>query len=169
MKMNRHHHWVLMAAAIAFTATCAWASDAASTAVPAADTPTIEADHAGGGDGASTPPARHRVRPARRAGIDERMALLARELNLDASQQIAVRKILEMQRTDIVRIWSDESAPAAQRVYRTQALNTRTEDAIRTLLTDEQKKMYFKPRPAGVTAGGAPADLATWMDKMNGR
>ena len=95
--------------------------------------------------------------------------LLARELDLDAAQQLRVKALLESQREQVVRVWNDESVPGALRVKRTQSISERTEDGIRSLLSDEQKKKYFKPRPDGVAAGGTPAELATWMDKVNGR
>jgi hypothetical protein len=168
MKMNRHHPVILMAATLALIVVPVCAEQVVSPAASAKDAPSIE-PRGTATESSSTAPARSRVRPQRRAGIDERMALLTKELSLDAAQQAEVRKILEMQRAHIVQVWNDESAPAAQRVYRTRAISERTEDGIRALLTDEQKQKYFKPRPAGVAAGGAPADLATWMDKVNGR
>ena len=101
--------------------------------------------------------------------LDRRIALLARELDLDAAQKLKVRSLLEGQREQIVRVWQDESIPGALRVARTQAISERTEDGIRALLTDAQREKYFKPRTDRAAIGGTPDDLATYVDKMNRR
>jgi Spy/CpxP family protein refolding chaperone len=108
---------------------------------------------------------------AGRAGsaLDRRIALLARELELDDTQKAKVRTLLVTQREQVLRVWNDESVPGALRVKHTQLISERTEDAIRALLTDVQMTKYSKARPAGVVAGGTSADLATWMDKVNRR
>lgn len=101
--------------------------------------------------------------------LDRRIALLARELDLDAAQKLKARSLLEGQREQIVRIWQDESVPGALRVARTHAISERTEDGIRALLTDAQRQKYFKPRTDRVAIGGTSDDLATYVDKMNRR
>ncbi|NML44465.1 hypothetical protein HHL11_11935 [Ramlibacter sp. G-1-2-2] len=102
--------------------------------------------------------------------LDRRIALLARELDLDATQQLKVRALLEGQREQIVRAWQDESVPGALRIARTQAISEQTEDGIRALLTDAQKQKYFKPRmERGPIGGTSDDDLATYVDKMNRR
>jgi len=121
---------------------------------------------AGGATGATTP------KPSvSRSGValDRRVALLARELDLDDSQRLKVRELLVGQREQVLRVWGDESLPSALRVKHTRTISERTESAIRSLLTDEQKKKYSKPRPAGAAEGGTPEELATWMEKVNGR
>ena len=101
--------------------------------------------------------------------LDRRIALLVRELDLDATQQLKVKGVLERQREQIVRVWQDESVPGALRVARTQAISERTEDGIRALLTDAQRQKYFKPRTDRAAIGGTSDDLATYVDKMNRR
>jgi hypothetical protein len=103
------------------------------------------------------------------SALDRRVALLVRELDLDDSQRLKVRALLVGQREQVLRVWDDESLPSGLRVKQTQAISERTQDEIRALLTDEQKQKYSKPRPAGAAAGGSPAELATWMDKVDGR
>ena len=107
--------------------------------------------------------------PRASSPLDRRVVLLARELDLDAAQQLRVKALLERQREQVAQVWQDESLPGALRVRRTQVISEGTEDGIRLLLTEEQKKRYFKPRTASVAGGGASADLATYMDKVNGR
>jgi hypothetical protein len=101
--------------------------------------------------------------------LDRRVALLARELDLDATQQLKVKAVLEGQREQIVRVWQDESVPGALRVARTQAISERTADGIRALLTDAQRQKYFKPRTDRAAIGGTSDDLATYVDQMNRR
>jgi hypothetical protein len=101
--------------------------------------------------------------------LDRRIALLARELDLDATQQYKVKALLERQREQVARVWQDESASGALRVNRTQLISERTEDGIRALLTDAQRQKYFKPRTDRVAIGGTSDDLANYVDKMNRR
>lgn len=135
------------------------------------------ASAADGGPSGAPPAAREgmtRARPSHaQAGavnpLDRRIALLARELDLDATQKLKVRSLLESQREQIVRVWQDESVPGALRVARTQAISERTEDGIRALLTDAQRQKYFKPRTDRTPADSAGHDLATYVDQMNRR
>jgi hypothetical protein len=110
-----------------------------------------------------------RVQTGATNALDRRIALLARELDLDQAQQLKVRALLEGQREQIVRVWQDESVPGALRVARTQAITERTEDGIRALLTDAQRQKYFKPRTDRAAIGGTSDDLATYVDQMNRR
>jgi hypothetical protein len=108
-------------------------------------------------------------RHAVHSGVDARVQLLTKELDLDARQQGEVRKILLQQRAEVRQAWNDESVPAAMRVAATRAIGDKTAERIRAILNDGQREKYVKPRPAGMTVGGTSADLATWMDKVNGR
>jgi hypothetical protein len=101
--------------------------------------------------------------------LDRRVELLARELDLDAVQQLKVRSLLLGQREQIVQVWQDETVPGALRVARTQAISERTEDGIRALLTDVQRQKYLKPRPDRAPMGATSDDLATYVDRMNRR
>jgi Spy/CpxP family protein refolding chaperone len=88
--------------------------------------------------------------------------LLTTELKLTPQQQQSVRKILEDQRQQVARAWSDTSVPSAVRVKATQAIGDRTADQIRALLTEEQRAKYVKPRQPGTSA--ASADVEQWMN-----
>ena len=104
-----------------------------------------------------------------RSGIDGRLQLLAKELDLDSRQQDEVRRILLQQRSDVNQVWNDPSLPSATRIAATRAIGDKTAERIRAVLDDAQREKYSKPRPPGVAAGGTSADLATWIDKANGR
>jgi hypothetical protein len=103
--------------------------------------------------------ARKKVSP-----LDRRVMLLARELDLSATQQAQVKKVLEGQREQVARVWNDTSIPAARRVSATQAIGDRTADRIRALLNDEQRKKYIRPRQRDVAVGTAGGDAEAWMN-----
>ena len=91
------------------------------------------------------------VRAARTSNLDDRVKLLTTELNLDATQQEALRRILLEQRDRIQKVWNDAASPPAVRVAATRGISERTGDQIRALLTEAQKKQYNqarKPREA---------------------
>lgn len=115
------------------------------------------------------PPAAQRSRPAparhKASPLDQRVALLTRQLGLDAQQQLALRKVLEGQRAEVLRIWDDQSLSSASRIGATQAVTDRTADNIRALLTDEQKKKFRPPRPVRDPAAGSRANVSEWMNK----
>jgi len=98
----------------------------------------------------------------RRSGLDDRVAMLTRALELDAKQQVALRKVLQREREQIMEVWSDTSVAPARRVAATQAIGDRTADQIRALLTDEQKKKYNPPRQVHEAAGSSRS-VEDWM------
>jgi hypothetical protein len=108
-------------------------------------------------------PAQHPVRQVRHNGIDERVQTLAKALNLDPAQQVALRRVLEGQRESVARVWSDTSMPAAIRIGATQAISDRTADQIRALLTEEQREKYNPPRIRPQDRPARP-DVSAWMD-----
>ena len=59
------------------------------------------------------------------------MALLTKELDLDARQQESVRTILLLQRAEVIKATSDVSVPAAIRVSALQGISEHTADRIR--------------------------------------
>ena len=114
---------------------------------------------------AASPPGHHVQRMRAEVNLDGRMALLSKELELDVYQQGEVRKILEAQREQVRKVWSDASVPAGYRVVATRAIGDRTADRIRGLLTDEQRKKYIQPRPpTDALAGSAQPNVEAWMD-----
>lgn len=96
--------------------------------------------------------------------VEQRVALLAAELNLDARQQAEVRKVLEDQRRQVMKVWNDTAVPAAYRVSATRAISDRTGDRIRALLNEEQKAKYNPPRkPREPMEGSATPSVEDWM------
>jgi hypothetical protein len=105
-------------------------------------------------------------RPSHRQGprgLDGRVALLARELDLDPGQQVALRKMLEEQGVQVAQAWNDTSVPGATRVGRTQAISDRTAERIRAMLNDEQRRKYIQPRQRETSVGAPGGRVETWM------
>lgn len=101
--------------------------------------------------------------------LDQRVALLTRELGLDARQQAEVRRILLQQKAEVSQAWSDESRPAPLRIEASRAIGARTAERIRTLLNDQQRDKYIKPQPA--LAGGAQptGKVESWITAVGNR
>jgi Spy/CpxP family protein refolding chaperone len=94
--------------------------------------------------------------------LDHRVAVLSKALDLDARQRSELWKIFASQREAVKEIWRDPALLAAERAPATRAVEDRTADAIRAILTDEQKKKYNPPKPATPPSG--PLDVGAWMD-----
>jgi len=104
--------------------------------------------------------------PAARSGIDGRVQLLTKELDLDARQQVEVRKILVQQRAEVLQAWSDESLPAQMRVAGTRAIGNRTAERIRAILNDAQREKYIKPKPSLPDQAQPAGNLESWISAV---
>lgn len=102
----------------------------------------------------------HRIKPT----LDGRVKLLSEALDLDAAQQAEVRRVLEAQREQTLKIWSDPSLPATYRISAMQAVSDQTADQIRALLNEEQRKKYNAPRQRPAADGSAKPDVEVWMN-----
>ena len=109
-----------------------------------------------------------RTRHPPRSAIGSRVQLMTKELNLDAGQQTKLTTILETQRAEVVKVWSDTSVSAAIRVAATQAIGDKTADRIRAILNDEQRKKYIKPREHEAPVGAPGGDVQKWMNTAQG-
>jgi Spy/CpxP family protein refolding chaperone len=96
------------------------------------------------------PASSHHKRPT----LDDRIAVLGKNLDLTEPQRSAVKKILEQRQQQTLRI-RDSGAPGNVRIEQFRALQEKTIVQIRALLTDEQKKKYdpllTRTRPAPST------------------
>lgn len=102
--------------------------------------------------------------------LDQRVDLLAKEIDLDTTQRIKVKTLLEGQREQVRKVWSDSSVPAAYRISATQAISDRTADQIRELLNEEQRKKYNLPRQAHEAANETNRrSMEEWMDAIRPR
>jgi hypothetical protein len=113
---------------------------------------------------AADPPPRHVQRAAPRPSLEGRVQVLSKALKLDPQQQAELRRALLEQREQVLRVWNDESLPAANRVRATQAISEQTADRVRALLNEQQRKLYNAPRPQGGThAAGESRSVEEWM------
>jgi hypothetical protein len=111
----------------------------------------------------SAPAARGRVRAA--GSLQHRVDVLAKALQLDARQRTQLLTILESQRQAVSNIWSDPKLLPAERTPATRALQERTANQIRAILTDEQRKLYNPPKPQG--AEPPSPNVEEWMRKQS--
>lgn len=81
-------------------------------------------------------------RGRRRTTIDDRVKAFAKSLDLNETQQAAVKKILEQRQQETLRIRRDPSISGSARIERFRALQDNTVERIRAVLNDEQRKKY---------------------------
>lgn len=108
-------------------------------------------------------------RQSRQSAIDARVQLLARELDLDANQQVEVRKILVQHRAEVSRTWSDESQPAPMRLAATRAVGDRTAERIRAMLNEKQREKYLKARPSPSDNAQPATKVETWINAVGNK
>ena len=125
---------------------------------------------AGGKFEAGEAPKRRAPRHVQGPSLEDRVKTLSQALDLDAKQQARLRKVLEGQREQVRRVWSDASVPAAYRVSATQAISDNTADQIRALLSEEQKKHYNPPKPPReALPGSSRPSVEAWMSPAKAR
>jgi hypothetical protein len=90
----------------------------------------------------SIAPQRQAQRQQSRLSLDDRVGRFAKSLDLSEAQRSAVKKILELQQEQILRIRSDASVSGSVRISRVRALQESTVEQIRAVLNEEQKKKY---------------------------
>jgi hypothetical protein len=96
--------------------------------------------------------------------LQHRVDVLSKALQLDARQRTELLTILEGQRQAVGKIWSDPALLPAERTPATRALQERTADQIRSILSEEQRKRYNPPKPQG--AAPPSPDVDAWMQKQ---
>jgi hypothetical protein len=79
-----------------------------------------------------------RTRPT----VDDRVKVLAKSLDLNESQQTAVKKILERRQQETLRIRTDANISGSARMEQFRMLQDRTAEQIRAVLNEEQRKKY---------------------------
>jgi hypothetical protein len=160
----------IAAALLSLAAGEAVAEGVAGGPAPGQAAPAQAAVAAEPGDAVATKSAPRRVaQRGARSGIDTRVQLLAKELDLDERQRVEVRRILVQQREEVKQAWSDESVPAEVRVATMRAAGDRTAARIRAILNDSQRDKYIKARPAAAGQAKAPSELDSWIGAVGGK
>jgi hypothetical protein len=130
------------------------------TSAIAGTVPAHAVDESSAGTDAPPPVRRaHPNLPAR-----DPAAAFAKRLNLDATQTVAVRRLLTIRQARIRAVWTDTAIAADDRVGAVKAINENTQAQIRALLTEEQKKNYIQPRPSESLATDSKLSVAEWMN-----
>jgi hypothetical protein len=142
---------------------------------PASGDAAAAEDHASAAAASAEAPAAASAGPTRRRidnrglTLDGRVRLLAKELDLNATQQAQVKKLLIAQREQVAALWNETALPAALRVSRTQSISDHTADQIRALLTEPQREKYIKPRQRPAPVGTAGASVGAWPPAGNAK
>ncbi|HYL13129.1 MAG TPA: hypothetical protein VEV41_08840 [Terriglobales bacterium] len=89
---------------------------------------------------AAASPGQHPPHRYRRLSIDDQVRGLAKSLELNDTQQLAVKKILESRQQATMRILRNTSG--GDRISLIRALQLRTVAQIRAVLNDEQREKY---------------------------
>ena len=97
----------------------------------------------------------------RRVTLEDRVKVLARNLNLDQAQQDDVLKILQARAEESLRIRRDTSISGSARIEQFRALQDTIVLQIRAVLNEEQKKKYD---PLAVRTREPAADQKTVED-----
>ena len=113
-------------------------------------------------DETATPPAATPVTPrhhasgrSKRPTLDDRIAVLGKNLDLTEAQRSAVKRILEQRQQQTLQI-RNSAAPGNVRIAQFRALQDSTITQIRGILTDEQKKKYDPMLVRKIPASDAP-------------
>jgi hypothetical protein len=97
--------------------------------------------------------------------LDDHIRILSKALDLDTLQQSQLRSVLESQRAEVAKIWSDTTVPAEYRISATRAISDQTADRIRALLTEEQQKKYNPHvKPHAMTPAAGERSVEEWME-----
>ncbi len=93
---------------------------------------------------------------------------LAKRLDLNAQQTSEVRQLLVSRQADMRALWTNNTVAAEDRIGAIKAINARTESQIRELLTEEQRKRYFQPKPSEAPADGTRPSVEHWLNASRG-
>jgi hypothetical protein len=97
-------------------------------------------------------------------GLDSRARRLVSALGLTDAQQAELAKILASRRELVRRLWTEQTIAPEYRVSAMQVINDKTEERIRALLNDEQKKKYLASRPTQSNGSSQQSALDHWLN-----
>ena len=118
-------------------------------------------------------PAPALIRPHHHRGpatLENRVQTLSTALGLNELQRQKLRTILEQQRAQVATIWENSATPAASRVAATKSVENHTADAIRAMLTEDQRKRFNPPNPGQASQPDPAARTSEqWIDSVQGK
>ncbi len=95
--------------------------------------------------------------------IDDRVKVLAKKLDLNETQQAAVKKILEQRQQETLRLRLDSSITGSVRIERFRALQDDTVERIRAVLNEEQRKKYDPLAPRRIQPAPEQRSVEDWI------
>ena len=95
--------------------------------------------------------------------IDDRVKVLAKNLDLNETQQAAVKKILEQRQQETLRLRLDSSIAGSVRIERFRALQDDTVERIRAVLNEEQRKKYDPLAPRRIQPAPEQRSVEDWI------
>jgi hypothetical protein len=95
--------------------------------------------------------------------IDDRVKVLAKNLDLNEAQQSAVKKILEQRQQETLRLRLDPSITGSARIDRFRALQEGTVQRIRAVLNEEQRKKYDPLAPRRIPSSSEERSVEDWL------
>lgn len=98
-----------------------------------------------------------------RSGIDARVKVLAKNLDLNEAQQSAVKNILEQRRQETLRLRLDSSVTPSSRIARFRVLQDKTVERIRAVLNEEQRKKYDPLVVRGIPPAQDQRSVEDWL------
>jgi len=98
-----------------------------------------------------------------RSGIDARVKVLAKNLDLNEAQQSAVKNILEQRRQETLRLRLDSSVTPSSRIARFRVLQDKTVERIRAVLNEEQRKKYDPLLVRGIPPAQDQRSVEDWL------
>jgi hypothetical protein len=105
-----------------------------------------------------------RLPHGRRSALEIRVARLTRALQLDPEQQGAVRRALQEQQQQVQQVWVAGPASAADRIAAIRHVSAGTAERIRAVLSEEQRKRFNPPAPAGPESFRS-VNVEEWLQK----
>jgi len=123
----------------------------------AADAPAVPQAAAGASSAQQT----HRAH--RSSGIDDRVKLFAKSLDLNEEQQAAVKRILKQRQQQTLQIRRDPSITGSAGIERFRALQVSTVEQIRAVLNEEQRRKYNPLAPRGLQPAPEQRSVEDWL------
>jgi hypothetical protein len=103
------------------------------------------------------------IRNHKRPSPDERGKALAKYLELDETQQIALQKILEQRQQEVLQMRFTPLPAGSAQIDRFRAIQDKTANRIRALLNQEQRKKYDLLAIRRSAPPGSKTSVQDWL------
>jgi hypothetical protein len=113
------------------------------------------------------PQAIHRTGPRYRTqSLDERVRVLARYLDLNEEQKSALKKILVENQQELLNMRRAPAPAETLQMDRFRAIQDKTVEKIRGMLTEEQRKKYEPLGTRNSSAASQSGNVDDWLKQM---